>query len=101
MRKHDLGEFLDVVRRHGCYLKDLEDLAAAVLERRGNLFAASVPDPEPGPKPARIGVGNPVPPPPSRNGESHNGQPTRETPLFDGTPEHEKPKPARKRRKKT
>jgi hypothetical protein len=82
MRKHDLGEFLDVVRRHGCYLRDLEQLAEAVLERRGNLFAAAVPDPEPVPKPARIGVGNPVPPPPSRNGESHDGQPTRETPLL-------------------
>lgn len=31
IRKHDLEEFVEVVERHGCYLKDLEDLVEASL----------------------------------------------------------------------
>jgi hypothetical protein len=31
-RKHDLEEFSDIVRRHGCYKRDLEQFAAALRE---------------------------------------------------------------------
>lgn len=32
-RKHDLEEFQDVVTRHGCYLKDIQEFAAACLKK--------------------------------------------------------------------
>lgn len=34
IRKHDLEEFEDVVERHGCYKKDLERFAEALLKHR-------------------------------------------------------------------
>lgn len=33
-RKHDIEEFRDVVRRHGCYKADLEEFAKALLVKR-------------------------------------------------------------------
>jgi hypothetical protein len=30
MRKHDIEEFSAIIRRHGCYKRDLEDFAAAI-----------------------------------------------------------------------
>lgn len=33
MRRHDLEEFVEVVERHGCYLKDLEEMADAMLHQ--------------------------------------------------------------------
>jgi len=39
-RKHDIEEFRDVVRRHGCYKADLEEFAKALLVKRSApLFA--------------------------------------------------------------
>jgi len=39
-RKHDIEEFRDVVRRHGCYKADLEEFAQALLVKRSApLFA--------------------------------------------------------------
>lgn len=35
-RKHDIEEFRDVVARHGCYKKDLENFAEALLEKHAN-----------------------------------------------------------------
>jgi len=37
MRKHDIEEFRCIVERHGCYKKDLEKFADALLKHRGNL----------------------------------------------------------------
>lgn len=34
IRKHDIEEFRDVVRRHGCYKRDLEEFAKALLEKK-------------------------------------------------------------------
>ena len=49
-RKHDIEEFREIVERHGCYKKDLEAFAAALLKNRGNLvlpgIAADKPAPE-------------------------------------------------------
>jgi hypothetical protein len=36
-RKHDIEEFRCIVERHGCYKKDLEAFADALLRNRGNL----------------------------------------------------------------
>lgn len=36
IRKHDIEEFHDVVRRHGCYKRDLQQFAEAILKKRGN-----------------------------------------------------------------
>lgn len=36
-RKHDIEEFHAVIERHGCYKKDLEKFAEALLKNRGNL----------------------------------------------------------------
>lgn len=36
-RKHDIGEFRDVVRRHGCYMDDVRRLVEAALEHDGQL----------------------------------------------------------------
>lgn len=35
-RKHDIEEFRDVVARHGCYKKDLDNFAEALLEKHAN-----------------------------------------------------------------
>jgi hypothetical protein len=40
VRKHDIEEFTDIVRRHGCYKADLEEFAAALRK-------SGVPDYEP------------------------------------------------------
>jgi hypothetical protein len=37
--KHDIEEFAAVVRRHGCYKKDLEHFSTALRESQPNLFA--------------------------------------------------------------
>jgi len=34
VRKHDIEEFQDVVKRHGCYKRDLENFAAALLKSK-------------------------------------------------------------------
>jgi hypothetical protein len=34
MRNHDIEEFREIVERHGCYKKDLEEFAEALLKRR-------------------------------------------------------------------
>lgn len=36
MVKHDLGEFRSVVKRHGCYLSDIEAFAAAIAESKAS-----------------------------------------------------------------
>jgi hypothetical protein len=36
-RKHDIEEFHAIIERHGCYKKDLEKFAEALLKNRGNL----------------------------------------------------------------
>jgi hypothetical protein len=35
-RKHDIEEFEEVVTRHGCYKRDLERFAEALIQRRNN-----------------------------------------------------------------
>lgn len=43
-RKHDIEEFQDVVSRHGCYKRDLEKFAKALLDgAQAPLFAAQNP----------------------------------------------------------
>lgn len=40
IRRHDIEEFSEIVERHGCYKKDLEQFAAALLRGpQGELFA--------------------------------------------------------------
>ena len=40
-RKHDIEEFREIVQRHGCYKRDLEEFAKALEEKRKEpLFAA-------------------------------------------------------------
>lgn len=40
VRKHDIEEFRDVVKRHGCYKSDLEEFAKALRDAKKNpLFA--------------------------------------------------------------
>jgi hypothetical protein len=34
VRKHDIEEFQDVVKRHGCYKRDLEQFAAVLLKSK-------------------------------------------------------------------
>jgi len=34
VRKHDIEEFQDVVSRHGCYKRDLENFAKALLQKK-------------------------------------------------------------------
>ena len=45
-RKHDIEEFRDIVKRHGCYKADLEEFAKALLVKRAAplLFQAPVSD---------------------------------------------------------
>jgi len=35
-RKHDIEEFRDIVSRHGCYKRDLENFAEALLEKHAS-----------------------------------------------------------------
>lgn len=37
IRKHDIEEFQGIVERHGCYKRDLEEFAEALLKRRRKL----------------------------------------------------------------
>lgn len=44
LRGHDIEEFRDIVARHGCYKRDLEKFAEALLERKkGSLFVDQQP----------------------------------------------------------
>ena len=38
IRKHDIEEFTEIVRRHGCYKADLEVFAKALMGRKDTLF---------------------------------------------------------------
>ncbi len=38
VRKHDIEEFTEIIRRHGCYKVDLEIFAKALLARKDTLF---------------------------------------------------------------
>jgi hypothetical protein len=43
-RKHDIEEFVCIIERHGCYKKDLEKFAEALLRNRGNLVFPGMSD---------------------------------------------------------
>jgi len=42
IRKHDIEEFRAVVRRHGCYKRDLEEFAKALLHKKDQPLFASL-----------------------------------------------------------
>ena len=46
-RKHDIEEFQEIVKRHGCYKKDLERFADELLKRRAAPLFEQVSTPEP------------------------------------------------------
>lgn len=47
MRKHDVEEFRAVVERHGCYKRDLEAFAKALLKKADAPLLAGIPEPAP------------------------------------------------------
>lgn len=46
-RKHDIEEFRDIVTRHGCYKKDLELFAEALLKKRAMPLLEKIEDQQP------------------------------------------------------
>ena len=38
MRNHDIGEFIDIVRRHGTYKRDLQLFAESLLKKKNPVF---------------------------------------------------------------